>query len=109
MELQVYIGLSVLVCGAMTFGLRLVPFLVMTRLASSNFVIYIGAMMPPAVMVILIVYSVKSVDFSTVPYGMPSMIAIITVVLLHYLWRNPLISIVGGTSMHMFLLWHMGQ
>lgn len=65
---------------------------------------YLGKVLPPAMMGLLIVYCLKGVSVTTFPYGIPELIAIICVVVLH-LWRhNPLLSIGVGTAVYMLLI-----
>ena len=52
----------------------------------------------------LIVYCLRNVAILDSPFGIPELIAVITVVLLH-LWRkNNLLSILGGTILYMVLV-----
>lgn len=65
---------------------------------------YLGRVLPPAMMGLLVVYCLKSVTISISPYGLPELIAIGILVLLH-LWRkNVLLSIAGGTIVYMLLV-----
>ena len=97
--------LIILVIAAITFGLRAAPFILFSRTGSVPKVItYLGNVLPPAVMGMLIVYCLKSVSVLKVPFGIPEMIAVIAVTVLH-LWRkNNLLSILGGTVLYMVLI-----
>jgi branched-subunit amino acid transport protein AzlD len=52
----------------------------------------------------LIIYCVKNVSLTKLPYGIPEVISIITVAFLHIWKRNNLISILGGTATYMILI-----
>lgn len=67
-------------------------------------VMYLGRVLPAAVMGLLVVYCLKNVAWTASPYGIPELLAILTVVLLHR-WRgNVLLSITGGTALYMVLV-----
>ena len=69
-----------------------------------KFIEYLGRALPAAVFAMLVVYCLKSVDILTGSHGLPELIAIIVVVLLH-LWRKQmLLSIAGGTVCYMLLV-----
>ena len=67
-------------------------------------VLYLGRMLPPAMMGLLVVFSFKSVSFTTPPFGAPELIASAVVVAMQ-LWRkNSLLSIGAGTVLYMALV-----
>jgi branched-subunit amino acid transport protein AzlD len=53
---------------------------------------------------LLVVYCLKNVAISAMPYGLPEIIAITVIVILHKWKNNVLISIVGGTIVYMILV-----
>lgn len=67
-------------------------------------IIYLGHMLPPAMMGLLVVYCLKNIAILNKPHGIPELIAIIAIVLLHKWKSNVLISIAGGTAIYMFLV-----
>jgi len=65
---------------------------------------YLGRVLPPAMMGFLVVYCLKGISIATTPYGIPELISIAFIILLH-IWRgNVLVSIIGGTAVYMFLV-----
>ena len=67
-------------------------------------VLYLGKVLPPAMMGLLVVYCLKNVTWTAAPHGIPELLAILAVVLLHR-WRgNVLLSIAGGTALYMALV-----
>lgn len=67
-------------------------------------VTYLGRVLPAAVMGLLVVYCLKGVTWMAAPHGIPELLAIFVVVLLHR-WRgNVLISIAGGMALYMVLV-----
>lgn len=67
-------------------------------------VTYLGRVLPPAMMGLLVVYCLKGVSLTAAPHGIPEAVSIAAVVLLHR-WRgNVLLSIAGGTALYMLLV-----
>lgn len=67
-------------------------------------ILYLGRMLPAAMMGLLVVYCLKDVQWLTAPYGVPELIAIAVVMLLHRWRSNVLVSIAGGTAVYMVLI-----
>jgi len=65
---------------------------------------YLGKMLPPAMMGLLVVYCLKNVSIANEPHGIPELIAILAIVILHRLKSNVLLSIAGGTIIYMILV-----
>ena len=67
-------------------------------------VAYLGRVLPAAVMGLLVVYCLKNVTWTASPPGVPELLAILAVVLLHRWKGNVLLSIAGGTALYMALV-----
>ena len=67
-------------------------------------VMYLGRVLPAAVMGLLVVYCLKNVTWTASPHGLPELLAIFAVVLLHRWKGNVLLSIAGGTALYMALV-----
>ena len=67
-------------------------------------VAYLGRVLPPAMMGLLVVYCLRSVDLLSGSHGLPEAIAIVVVGVLHKCKHNILLSIAGGTVLYMFLV-----
>lgn len=67
-------------------------------------VLYLGKVLPPAMMGLLVVYCFKGVHWLSGTHGLPELIAAAVVVLLHSWKRNVLASIAGGTAVYMLLV-----
>ena len=65
---------------------------------------YLGRVLPPATMGLLVVYCLKGVQWTAAPHGAPELIAIAATVALHLSWGNMLVSIAGGTVVYMLLV-----
>lgn len=95
----------IILSAVITFSLRAVPFFIFRgERKMPERLIYLGNILPAAIMAVLIVYCLKDVvgDFGT--YGIPQLTAVL-VVAASYKWRhNTLLSILLGTMCNMFLL-----
>lgn len=65
---------------------------------------YLGKVLPPAMIGLLVVYCLKNVAITKYPNGIPELIAILLIVVLHLWKRNALVSIAGGTILYMYLV-----
>ena len=68
------------------------------------YVLYLGTVLPYAVIGLLVVYCFKGVSLSAAPYGLPEAVAVGAIFLLHLWKKNTLLSIAGGTAVYMLLL-----
>lgn len=65
---------------------------------------YLGKVLPPAIIAILVVYCLKGINPVSFPFGLPEIIAVLCVGLLHIWQRNNLLSIGLGTIIYMVLI-----
>ena len=93
----------ILVMAVGTALLRFLPFLVY-RKSTPPYIAYLGKVLPPALIGMLVIYCFKDVSFAAAPHGLPELIAAGCVVILHTWKRNSLISILGGTAIYMLLV-----
>ncbi|QNO14686.1 AzlD domain-containing protein [Alkalicella caledoniensis] len=100
-----YTMIGIFIIALVTFGTRVVPFLLFRQdKAVPKFIEYIGTYLPPAVMAMLIIYSVRNVEFNRPHFGAPEILAVFTVAIVH-LWKNNyLFSIFTGTITYMILV-----
>jgi len=97
--------LLVAVIAAVTLFLRALPFLVFGRGREAHpTVIYLGKVLPYAIIGMLVVYCLKGITFLQPPYGISELIAAAVVVLLHVWKRKTLLSIGVGTVCYMLLV-----
>ena len=93
------------VVSAVTIFTRALPFLFFAgNRQPSKYILYIGNILPPAVMAMLLLYSIRAVTPQIYPYGLPEVISIAVVILLHVWKRNNLVSILCGTLCYMVLV-----
>ena len=96
---------SIAVMAVVTFLTRALPFLLFDRGDHPpKLVLYLGQVLPPAIIAMLIVYCLKGISFATPAGWMSSLLAGGAAVLLH-LWKgNDLLSIFGATVLYMVLV-----
>lgn len=95
----------ILIVALCTLLTRALPFVIFGGKRNVPRVVgYLGRVLPPAIMAILVVYCMKGVNFKGPTYGMTEIVAALIVIILH-LWRkNTLLSIGAGTVCYMFLV-----
>ena len=84
-------------------GIRALPFVVF-RKKTPKLVLYMGKVLPFAIMGMLVVYCLKDVTFFSGNHGIPEAICVILVVILHKWKHNSLLSIFVGTVVYMLLV-----
>ncbi len=88
-----------------TLATRAIPFILFPEGKEiPKAVQYLGKVLPPAVIGMLVVYCFKSMDITSAPFGIPEIIAGVVVALLHVWKRNNLLSIGVGTVLYMALV-----
>ena len=93
----------VAVMSLTTILLRFLPFLIF-RKQTPPYITYLGKVLPPAIIGMLVVYCLKDVSITSHPHGLPELIASLTVIVLQVLKRNSLLSILSGTAVYMLLI-----
>ena len=86
-----------------TAALRFLPFLLFEK-KTPPFVVYLGKVLPAALIGMLVVYCLKDVKIASAPHGLPELIAGAAVALLQAWKRNSLLSILAGTLLYMVLV-----
>ena len=84
---------------------RSLPFILFPeKKEAPKIVTYLSKVLPAAMMGLLVVYCLKNVAITAMPYGLPEIIAITVIVILHKWKNNVLLSIISGTAVYMFLV-----
>lgn len=97
--------LVILTAVVITVLIRFLPFMLFSREKKlPRWVKYLGDILPPAVMSVLLVYCLRSLDFTAVGHGIPELVSVTAVILLHIWKRNTLLSIGAGTVLYMILV-----
>jgi len=95
----------ILAIAAGTQLTRWLPFLLFPENKEpSPVIIYLGRVLPAATMGLLVVYCLKGVSWTSAPHGLPELLAIAAVTVLHKWKNNVLLSIAGGTVLYMLFV-----
>ena len=97
--------LIILAVAVTTFATRVTPFLIFPKGKEiPKTVRYLGKVLTPAVIGMLVVYCLKSTTVLEAPHGIPELIAVVMTAVLHIWKRNNLLSIGVGTVLYMVLI-----
>ena len=95
----------IVVAALVTAATRFLPFLIFgSGKKTPDIILYLGKVLPYAIMGMLVVYCFKDVNFLAFPHGIPELIACGVVAVLHIWKRNTLLSIGVGTVFYMVLV-----
>ncbi len=88
-----------------TMATRFLPFILFPEgRTTPPYIVYLGKVLPYAVIGMLVVYCLKAVDVRAFPYGIPEALAIAAIAILHAWKKNTLLSIGAGTVVYMLLV-----
>ena len=96
--------LLIAVIAVLSFILRAAPFILFRSGHTPAIVTYLGRVMPPAVIGMLVIYCFADIDFGRWQAFVPALIAAVIVILLHIWKRNSLVSIGAGTVAYMLMI-----
>ena len=97
--------LIIAVCALSTMLTRAIPFLVF-RDANKvpKIVLYLGKVLPPAVIATLVIYALRNTPVLTGSHGIPELIGVLCAGTLHWFFRNSFVSIGVATVLYMVLI-----
>ena len=97
--------LMIIVMAAVTFFLRIIPFIVFPAgRKTPEIIVFLSKALPCAIMGMLVIYCLKSVSIFDGSHGIPEFIGVLIVVALHKWKHNSLLSIGVGTVCYMLLV-----
>lgn len=115
--------LAILIIALVTALCRFLPFLIFrSNKKTPAFISYLGKALPYAIMAMLVVYCLRSVDFAghlqaqaqsqsqahaaslLTSHGLPEIISILLIMLVHRLKRNSILSILSGTICYVLIV-----
>ncbi len=95
----------IVVAALVTMATRFLPFVIFGNdRKTPDIIVYLGKVLPYAIMGMLVVYCMKDVSFLAAPYGIPELLGCAAVAVLHLWKRNTLLSIGVGTVFYMVLV-----
>lgn len=102
---EIYI--AIIIMAVVNYFTRVFPFLFFRKNELPSYIVFIERFFPAVIMTILIVYSIRDIDFTLVPYGVKELGSILFTAVLHILLKNYLISIFIGTIFYMGLVQYL--
>lgn len=97
--------IMILVIALTTFLTRALPFILFpANKRTPEYINYLGKVLPFAIIGMLIVYCLKNTSAAAYPYGLPEIISVGAVAVIHLWKRNSLLSIGSGTLIYMLLV-----
>ena len=96
-------ALLVAVMAAVTLLLRALPFLIFRR-STPAYIAYLGRVLPPAIIGMLVIYCLKDMRLAAPVFGLPELLAAAIVVGVQCWKRRSLLSILAGTFVYMLLV-----
>ncbi len=89
----------------MTWLTRALPYLLFGgKRGVPSMVSYLGSALPPAIMVILVLYCLRGIQFTSFPHGLPELLSVGLVVLIQCWKKNTILSVALGTAGYMCLI-----
>ena len=96
--------ITILIIMIGTMITRFIPFLIFpANKTPPPYIKYLGTVLPFAVIGLLVIYCLKD-SFTGIYYGIPEIISIFFIIVLHKWKKNTLLSIGVGTIFYMFLV-----
>ena len=103
--MNTHAALLVAVMAIVTMLLRFLPFLIFGGdRKTPPYILYLGKVLPEAVIGMLVIYCLREVSVTEMPFGLPELFAGAATVLLQVWRRNSVLSILGGTILYMLLI-----
>lgn len=102
---KLYIAAVIAATALMTWLTRALPYLLFGgKRGVPPMVSYLGSALPPAIMVILVLYCLRGIQFLSFPYGLPELLSAGLVVWIQYWKKNAILSVALGTACYMCLI-----
>ena len=95
---------AIAVVALVTWGLRAAPFMLFGSRPLPGTMRYLGKVLPPTIMTVLVIYCLRNTSFDHSPFGIPELAACALVALLQIVKRNMYLSIIAGTVCYMLLI-----
>ncbi|MBE6014221.1 MAG: branched-chain amino acid transporter AzlD [Lachnospiraceae bacterium] len=104
MNNTLYLIAVIAVIAIVTWALRAFPFLLFGNRPLPKTIQYLGRVLPPAIMTVLVIYCLRSTNIVEFPYGIPELVACALIVILQIIRKNMYLSIIAGTACYMILI-----
>ncbi|WP_304951805.1 branched-chain amino acid transporter permease [Virgibacillus sp. SK37] len=84
---------------------RFLPFIIFSAdKPTPSYIQFLGNALPPAVFGLLVIYSLRDISFLSGSHGIPELISIGLIIIVHYWKKNMFLSIASGTICYMLII-----
>ena len=105
MSEPVYVAAMIAITAAVTWAVRAAPYLLFGgREELPAIVVYLGKVLPCAIMITLVVYGLRNIEFGKFPYGLAELCSVALVVGVQIWKKNTVLSVLLGTVCYMVLI-----
>lgn len=105
MSSEVYTAAVIAAIAVVTWLARGLPYLLFGgKKQIPPIISYLGTVLPPAIMIILVIYCLRNIQFTAHHYGLTELISVGVIAALHLWKRNTILSISAGTFCYMLLM-----
>jgi branched-subunit amino acid transport protein AzlD len=88
-----------------TILIRVIPFILFPEHKETpKYIMYLGKVLPYTIIGMLVIYCLKDISFTTSPFGLPEIVSVLVIAVLHIWKGNTLLSIGTGTILYMLLV-----
>ncbi len=105
MNNSMYLFAAISLIAVITVLTRAIPFLLFGKKKEiPSMIRYLGSVLPSSIMIILVCYCLRNIQWTEAPHGLPELLACLAVFAVHLLKGNMYLSIIAGTGCYMLLL-----
>ena len=99
---QTLLAIAVIAC--ITALTRFFPFILFSGKKTPQYILWLGRVLPYAIMGMLVVYCLKGVNVTSAPYGIPELVGCAVAIALQVLKRNSILSISVSTALYVLIV-----
>ncbi len=104
MNNTIYLIAVIAVIAIVTWALRAFPFMLFGSRPLPKMIQYLGKVLPPAIMTVLVIYCLRDTNIRQFPHGIPELVSCTLILILQFLRKNMYLSIIAGTACYMVLI-----
>jgi len=104
MSENLMVATTIGIVAIMTWITRGLPYLLFAKRSPPQVITYLGTFLPASIMIILVIYCLRNIQFMKYPYGAAELISVILVVIMQFWRKNLIISVFAGTICYMVLI-----
>lgn len=101
--LDSYLLTAIFFLALQSYITRAIPFVFSRFLAKNRIFKAMALLLPGPLMLLLVLHGINFTQLSEYPHGIPEIISLMVVTLIHLVKRNIIISIFGGTVFYLII------